>query len=93
MDWGKRDNSARGMRLATFMLYLADVDKGGNTAFPNLGISVHPSKGDAIFWHNLDMQDFAGNPATLHGACPVVSGSKWVANKWIHEGGNRACRA
>jgi prolyl 4-hydroxylase len=23
--------------------------------------------------------------AMLHGGCPVVLGSKWVANKWIRE--------
>lgn len=22
---------------------------------------------------------------TLHAGCPVLSGQKWVANKWIHE--------
>lgn len=25
---------------------------------------------------------------TRHAACPVIVGSKWVANKWIHESGN-----
>ena len=24
---------------------------------------------------------------TRHAACPVLSGQKWVANKWIHERG------
>lgn len=27
-----------------------------------------------------------------HAACPVIVGSKWVANKWIHEAGNEFTR-
>ena len=29
-----------------------------------------------------------GDFMTRHAACPVIVGSKWVANKWIHESGN-----
>ncbi len=26
-------------------------------------------------------------PDTIHAACPVLVGSKWVANKWFHDVG------
>ena len=26
--------------------------------------------------------------AMLHGGCPVLLGSKWVANKWVREAAN-----
>jgi prolyl 4-hydroxylase len=69
------------------MVYLSDVADGGSTAFPKLNVAIQPVKGDAVFWYNLHL-DGSGDPMTLHGGCPVLAGSKWVANKWIHELGN-----
>ena len=35
-------NSACGIRVATFFLYLNDVEEGGGTRFPNLDLTVEP---------------------------------------------------
>lgn len=63
------------------------MEKGGGTVFPFLKLRVLPRKGAAVFWHNLGpcgAYDFL----TRHTACPVLIGSKWVANAWIREHGN-----
>lgn len=75
-----------GNRIATWLTYLTDVEAGGATVFPYLGISVYPKKGSALFWYNL-FKSGQGDLLTKHAACPVLVGSKWIANKWIHERG------
>ncbi|XP_054711189.1 prolyl 4-hydroxylase subunit alpha-1-like isoform X2 [Uloborus diversus] len=75
-----------GNRIATWINYMSDVDAGGATVFPEIGVSVKPIKGSAGFWYNL-FRSGDGDFATRHAACPVLAGSKWVSNKWIHEHG------
>nr|APU50758.1 prolyl 4-hydroxylase subunit alpha-1-like protein 359 [Saccoglossus kowalevskii] len=73
-------------RIATWMFYLSDVDAGGYTAFTAIKTIVKPIKNAAVFWWNL-LPSGERDYRTLHAACPVLLGSKWVANKWIHNGG------
>ena len=65
----------------------SQVPKGGYTAFPRLGVSVAPVRGSAVFWHNIKRSG-KSDMQLLHGGCPVLYGSKWVANKWIREWAN-----
>ncbi|XP_068757238.1 prolyl 4-hydroxylase subunit alpha-1-like [Montipora capricornis] len=83
---GTLPNGEIGDRVATVLFYLSDVDAGGSTVFLDIEEFVNPKKGDAVFWYNLDKN---GRPdvRTRHAACPVIVGSKWVANKWINERG------
>ena len=72
-----------GQRVATMILYLNDVAKGGGTGFPNLRLEVMPRRGSLLFF-SYDSEDPA--EPTLHGGSPVVEGEKWIATKWLREG-------
>ena len=66
----------------TFMVYLSNVPSGGRTVFPQLGISVKPVQGSALFWFNIGSNMHYDTRVT-HLGCPVMYGNKWIANKWI----------
>jgi prolyl 4-hydroxylase len=73
----------RGNRILTAIYYIGDVLAGGYTVFPELGIKVEPTKNSVGLWYNL-LASGDGDYRTRHAACPVLTGSKWVANKWFH---------
>eukprot|EP00596_Hydrurales_sp_CCMP1899_P005889 CAMPEP_0119049508 /NCGR_PEP_ID=MMETSP1177-20130426/65056_1 /TAXON_ID=2985 /ORGANISM="Ochromonas sp, Strain CCMP1899" /LENGTH=228 /DNA_ID=CAMNT_0007026839 /DNA_START=506 /DNA_END=1192 /DNA_ORIENTATION=+ len=82
---GAQANLACGPRILTFFLYLSDVEEGGETAFPLLDIKVKPKKGQALLWPSvIDSDSLQYEPRTLHEAKPVIKGTKYAANSWIH---------
>jgi prolyl 4-hydroxylase len=73
-----------GQRVATLVMYLNDVEAGGATLFPQLGIETKPRKGCAVYFENVTEQGEI-DPRTLHAGAPVGKGEKWIATKWIRE--------
>lgn len=71
-----------GQRSWTAMVYLNDVDEGGITEFPRIGVRVPPQQGALMIWNNT-LPDGRPNPDTLHAALPVVRGVKYVITKWF----------
>jgi prolyl 4-hydroxylase len=77
-----------GQRIATLVMYLNDVESGGSTIFPEIGLDVLPHKGNAVFFaYSSERGEL--DSRTLHGGSPVASGEKWIATKWIRVGAYR----
>lgn len=74
--------SSGGQRVGTLIMYLNEVESGGSTVFPRIGLDVLPQKGAGLFFSytsdtgELDQQ-------TLHGGSPIIAGEKWIATKWL----------
>ncbi|WP_085316438.1 2OG-Fe(II) oxygenase [Derxia lacustris] len=81
---GRRQLERGGQRVATLIMYLSDVEAGGATVFPSLGLEVKPQRGNALYFESLDDQEQV-DPRTLHGGAPVGKGEKWIATKWMRE--------
>lgn len=75
-----------GVRLLTFYIYLNDVEEGGGTNFPRLGMTVTPKKGRAVLWPSVyDHSPNVKDSRSDHQALPVIKGVKYGANAWIHQ--------
>ncbi len=73
-----------GQRCWTAMAYLCDVEEGGETQFPRLGVTIPPRAGTLVMWNNMAV-DGGPNHDTLHAALPVVRGAKYVVTRWFRE--------
>lgn len=72
-----------GQRVASLVMYLNTPEGGGATVFPDVGLTVSPVKGNAVFF-TYDKAHVSTK--SLHGGAPVTAGEKWVATKWMREG-------
>ncbi|MBM7095463.1 2OG-Fe(II) oxygenase [Bacillus sp. H-16] len=69
-------------RIATMVVYLNNVEEGGETLFPKLGISIPPKRGTALYFEYF-YNDPKINALTLHAGSPVISGEKWASTLWV----------
>ena len=68
-------------RVRTFLLYLSDVEVGGETYFPKLKFGVAPKMGRLLsFRYDYDLAIF--NDRTMHEAKPVKRGLKYCLTLW-----------
>lgn len=77
------DNPDERDRMATILVYLQDVEDGGETKFPELGIWVKPRKGRALVWNNMN-EDGKCEPLSIHNAAKVNKGHKYILQRWYY---------
>lgn len=68
----------------TALVYLNEDYEGGETVFPELGVSARGRAGDTLLFRNL-LDDGRGDPRARHAGRPVPSGAKWLATRWIRQ--------
>ncbi|MDR0182578.1 2OG-Fe(II) oxygenase [Lysobacter arvi] len=73
-----------GQRTASLILYLNDVEAGGETIFPLCQAAFVPRRGRALYFAYCDPTGRL-DPASLHGGAPVEAGEKWIATKWVRQ--------
>ncbi|HET9023961.1 MAG TPA: 2OG-Fe(II) oxygenase, partial [Burkholderiaceae bacterium] len=73
-----------GQRIATLVMYLNDVEAGGSTVFPDVGLDVLPRRGNAVYFaYTTEAGEL--DKRSLHGGSPVSAGEKWIATKWFRQ--------
>jgi len=83
-DANRASIARSGQRIATLLIYLNEVEAGGETVFPHAGFNVTPQPGNGIYFEScnslgqLDRQ-------SLHAGRRVTKGEKWVVTKWMRQ--------
>lgn len=72
-DWGRSVLQAK--RLVVAMVYLNDVEEGGETAFYHQELKVKPEKGDMVI--------FPPYFTHMHKGMPPISNDKYICNFYI----------
>lgn len=75
-----------GQRTWTFMVYLNNTPKGGETRFTALNKTFIPKAGQAVIWNNLNVIG-EPNANTMHHGMPVLEGTKKIITKWFRDKG------
>ena len=81
---GERRHLRYGQRVATVVIYLNDVEGGGETIFPNGDLAVAPHTGNASYFAYTDANGRCDS-MSFHGGAPVTAGEKWIATKWLRD--------
>lgn len=84
-DLMARLDARGGQRLFSTMLYLNEVEAGGETEFDALGVAIAPRPGRLVVWGNTMAGTREMATLSRHAGVPVEAGEKWAAVTWWHE--------
>lgn len=80
-SYWEKEKKRGGQRSWTAMIFLNDVEEGGETHFTEVGIQITPKQGVLLAWNNA-LPDGTPNRGTLHAGTPVIKGTKYIITKW-----------
>ena len=78
--WDKVEGCGSNQRVLTALIVVQQAEEGGETVFPNLGLTMKPPAGYMVVWRNV--LDGMCSPLALHAGMPVIKGRKIVLTKW-----------
>jgi prolyl 4-hydroxylase len=73
-----------GNRIATAIIYLNNVESGGETYFPWLDTRIDPVEGTLVHFQ-YGYPEWEANVRSQHAGMPVLSGEKWIIALWVRE--------
>jgi prolyl 4-hydroxylase len=79
----KSELGKSGNRTHSYIVYLNDTFKGGETEFIKLNKKVKPELGKGLMWTNII--DGECLDESFHAGLPVTEGEKWILIYWIRE--------
>lgn len=74
-----------GQRMVTALIYLNEVEEGGETEFPNLNIKSTPKLGKLLVFCNTIKNSDSKHMDSIHAALPVTKGRKFAINLWFRK--------
>ena len=75
---------ADNQRQWTALIYLNDAFGGGETTFPEIGITIVGRPGDCLFFR-VCAADGTADQRLRHAGLPVTQGVKWLSSRWIRQ--------
>jgi len=69
-------------RFATILIYLNDVEAGGETEFLHSKLRVNATKGTMLLFYSM-LPDGNLDEKSRHQGNPVLKGRKWISNLWL----------
>lgn len=69
-------------RFKTALVYLNEDYEGGETEFSRIGVKVRGQRGDGVVFANT-LDGHRVDPLSEHAGLPVISGTKYLASRWI----------
>ena len=78
----QQEIASRGQRVVTFLLYLNEDYRGGETEFPELAVSHKGRRSEGLYFVNA-LPNGDADVRTLHAGRPPVQGEKWVVSQFV----------